>query len=66
MESIATLSSDEEARDDGISEEGTDDLASNSCRSYFSSSDDVEDEVEGDDEGEGEGEGEGELSLIHI
>ena len=59
VESIATLSSEEEARDDGVSEEGTDDLGSNSCRSDFSSSDDVEDEVEGDDEGEGEGEGEG-------
>ena len=59
VESIATLSSEHEVRDDGVSEEGTEDLASNSCRSYFSSSDDVEDEVEGDDEGEGEGEGEG-------
>ena len=60
VESIATLSSEEEARDDGMSEEGTDEMLSNSCRSDFSSSDDVEDEVEGDDEGEGEGEGEGE------
>ena len=59
VESIATLSSEEEVRDDDVSEDGTEDLASNSCRSYFSSSDDVEDEVEGDDEGEGEGEGEG-------
>jgi len=70
VESIATLSSDEEARDDGMSDEGTDDLASNSCRSYFSSSDEVEnegededeneDENEGEDEDEGEGEGEDE------
>jgi hypothetical protein len=60
VESIATLSSEEEAHDDGMSEEGTDELLSNSCRSYFSSSDDVEDEVEGEVEGEGEGEGEGE------
>jgi hypothetical protein len=79
VESIATLSSDEEARDDGMGDEDTDDLASNAddvdemmrsdelnelvddlmCRSYFSSSDDVEDEVEGVDECEGEGEGEG-------
>jgi hypothetical protein len=50
VESIATLSSDEEARDDGMSDEGTDDLASNSCRSYFSSSDEVENE--GEDEGD--------------
>ena len=64
VESIATLSSDEEARDDlrddGVGDEGTDDLASNSCRSYFSSSDDVEDEGENEDENEGEEEGEGE------
>ena len=60
VESIATLSSDEEARDDGVSDDGTDELASNSCRSYFSSSDDVEDEGENEDENEGEEEGEGE------
>ncbi len=74
MESIATLSSDEEARDDGMGDEDTDDLASNAddvdemkrsdelnelvddlmCRSYFSSSDDVEDEGEDEDEDEDE------------
>ena len=42
VESIATLSSDEEARDDGMSDEDTDDLASNA--------DDVEDEMKRSDE----------------
>jgi len=60
VESIATLSSDEEARDDGMSDEGTDDLASNSCRSYFSSSDEVENEGEDEDENEDENEDEDE------